>query len=176
MRTLLGSVSVLLAAVAAACGPIAAPEFPWVEIVEYLPRGLTIEDQDAVLAAIPDRERGIFLALGHLGFGTSGGERARSPAWVTCVCTRERSTRWRRKRYGEASTSAHSRPSSDTRTCVPRAATRAFRSTRWSRYFGDLSVACRWRETRSKNRCRISEVWWSQRESNPCLQGENLTS
>jgi hypothetical protein len=34
---------------------------------EYEPRILSIEDQDAILEAIPERERGIFLALALLG-------------------------------------------------------------------------------------------------------------
>ena len=43
------------------------PEFPWPKVEEHQPRVLSIQDQDAVLAAIPERERGIFLALAHLG-------------------------------------------------------------------------------------------------------------
>ena len=43
------------------------PEMPHVKVDEYLPRVLSIEDQDRVLAEIPEAERGIFLALAHLG-------------------------------------------------------------------------------------------------------------
>ena len=43
------------------------PEFPWPKVNEYEPRILSIEDQDAILEAIPERERGIFLALALLG-------------------------------------------------------------------------------------------------------------
>jgi len=43
------------------------PEFPWPKVEEHEPRILTIEDQDAILEAIPEAERGIFLALALLG-------------------------------------------------------------------------------------------------------------
>ncbi len=43
------------------------PEFPWPRAAEYEPRILSIEDLDRVLDAIPSVERGIFLALAHLG-------------------------------------------------------------------------------------------------------------
>ncbi len=43
------------------------PETPAVKVDEYLPRVLSIEDQDRVLREIPDEERGIVLALAHLG-------------------------------------------------------------------------------------------------------------
>jgi integrase/recombinase XerC len=38
-----------------------------VRVEEYEPRILAITDQDTVLAHIPDEDRGIFLALAHLG-------------------------------------------------------------------------------------------------------------
>ena len=38
-----------------------------VRVEEYEPRILSITDQDTVLAHIPDEDRGIFLALAHLG-------------------------------------------------------------------------------------------------------------
>jgi len=44
-----------------------APRVPPVRVEEYEPRILSITDQDAVLACIPDADRGIFLALAHLG-------------------------------------------------------------------------------------------------------------
>ena len=40
---------------------------PPVRVEEYEPRILAITDQDTVLAHIPDDDRGIFLALAHLG-------------------------------------------------------------------------------------------------------------
>jgi integrase/recombinase XerC len=43
------------------------PEFPWPKVDEHQPRILRIEEQDAILDAIPEPERGIFLALAHLG-------------------------------------------------------------------------------------------------------------
>jgi len=43
------------------------PSIPLPRAEEYEPRILSIEDQDRVLAAIPDDERGIFLGLGRLG-------------------------------------------------------------------------------------------------------------
>ncbi|MCP5057873.1 MAG: tyrosine-type recombinase/integrase [bacterium] len=43
------------------------PEFPLPRVDEHEPRVLSIHDQDAILEAIPDYERGIFLALAHLG-------------------------------------------------------------------------------------------------------------
>jgi integrase len=43
------------------------PDFPLPKCDEHEPRILSIRDQDAVLEAIPDAERGIFLALAHLG-------------------------------------------------------------------------------------------------------------
>jgi len=43
------------------------PEFPRVAVDEHVPRVLGLDDQDTVLAAIPEGERGIFLALAHLG-------------------------------------------------------------------------------------------------------------
>jgi integrase len=47
------------------------PEFPWPKVEEHEPRVLTIEDQDAILDAIPEPERGIFLALALLGLRPS---------------------------------------------------------------------------------------------------------
>jgi integrase len=44
-----------------------APRFPSVRVDEHAPRVLAISDQDAVLACISEEERGIFLALAHLG-------------------------------------------------------------------------------------------------------------
>ena len=44
-----------------------APRFPSVRVDEHEPRILAISDQDAVLSCIPENERGIFLALAHLG-------------------------------------------------------------------------------------------------------------
>ena len=44
-----------------------APRAPSVRVDEHEPRILAISDQDAVLACIPEVERGIFLALAHLG-------------------------------------------------------------------------------------------------------------
>ena len=44
-----------------------APRVPPVRVEEYEPRILSITDQDTVLAHIPDEDRGIFLALAHLG-------------------------------------------------------------------------------------------------------------
>jgi integrase len=44
-----------------------APRLPSVRVDEHEPRILAISDQDAVLACIPEPERGIFLALAHLG-------------------------------------------------------------------------------------------------------------
>ena len=43
------------------------PEFPTVDVPEYLPRIISIEDQAAILAAIPDERRGIFLTLALMG-------------------------------------------------------------------------------------------------------------
>ena len=43
------------------------PEFPWPKVDEHQPRILRIEEQDAILEAIPENERGIFLALARLG-------------------------------------------------------------------------------------------------------------
>ncbi len=43
------------------------PEFPWPKVDEHRPRVLSIEEQDAILTAIAEEERGIFLALAHLG-------------------------------------------------------------------------------------------------------------
>ena len=43
------------------------PEFPLPRVDEYEPRVLSIEDQDAILDAIPEGDRGIFLALAYLG-------------------------------------------------------------------------------------------------------------
>ena len=45
----------------------AVPRFPWPKVPDYVPRVLSIEDQDAILEAIREPERGIFLALAHLG-------------------------------------------------------------------------------------------------------------
>lgn len=47
------------------------PEFPWPKVPEHEPRVLSIPDQDAVLEAIAEAERGIFLALAHLGLRPS---------------------------------------------------------------------------------------------------------
>lgn len=44
-----------------------APRVPPVRVEEHEPRILSITDQDAVVAHIPDEDRGIFLALAHLG-------------------------------------------------------------------------------------------------------------
>lgn len=44
-----------------------APRVPPVRVDEHEPRILSITDQDAVVARIPDADRGIFLALAHLG-------------------------------------------------------------------------------------------------------------
>ncbi len=43
------------------------PEFPSVRVDEHEPRIIGVADQDRVLAAIPEPDRGIFLALAHLG-------------------------------------------------------------------------------------------------------------
>jgi len=43
------------------------PEFPWPKVPEHEPRVLTLETQDAILAAIPEADRGIFLALARMG-------------------------------------------------------------------------------------------------------------
>ncbi|MCZ7619853.1 MAG: hypothetical protein M5U32_16700 [Myxococcota bacterium] len=43
------------------------PEFPWPKVPEHDPRVLTLETQDAILDAIPEADRGIFLALGRMG-------------------------------------------------------------------------------------------------------------
>ena len=44
-----------------------APRVPPVRVEKYEPRILSITDQNAVLACIPDEDRGIFLAMAHLG-------------------------------------------------------------------------------------------------------------
>ena len=44
-----------------------APRVPPVRVEEHEPRILSITDQDRILAHIPEIERGIFLALAHLG-------------------------------------------------------------------------------------------------------------
>jgi integrase len=44
-----------------------APRVPSVRVDEYEPHILAISDQDLVLSHIPDVDRGIFLALAHLG-------------------------------------------------------------------------------------------------------------
>jgi integrase len=51
------------------------PEFPWPKVDEYQPRILSAEGQDALLLAIPEEERGIFLAMAHMGL-RSGEARA----------------------------------------------------------------------------------------------------
>ncbi|MCP5057864.1 MAG: tyrosine-type recombinase/integrase [bacterium] len=43
------------------------PEFSLPRVHEHQPRVLSIGDQDSILDAIPNNERGIFLALAHLG-------------------------------------------------------------------------------------------------------------
>jgi len=43
------------------------PEFPWPKVPEHDPRVLTLETQDAILAAIPEADRGVFLALARMG-------------------------------------------------------------------------------------------------------------
>jgi integrase len=43
------------------------PEFPWPKVPEYEPRVLTLAAQDALLDAIPEAKRGIFLALARMG-------------------------------------------------------------------------------------------------------------
>jgi integrase/recombinase XerC len=42
-------------------------EFPSVKVDEHEPRIIGVADQDRVLAAIPEPDRGIFLAMAHLG-------------------------------------------------------------------------------------------------------------
>lgn len=44
-----------------------APRVPSVRVEEHEPRILSISDQDLILAHIPEDDRGIFLALAHLG-------------------------------------------------------------------------------------------------------------
>ena len=44
-----------------------APKAPSIRVDEHEPKILSIRDQDRVLAAIPEIDRGIFLALSHLG-------------------------------------------------------------------------------------------------------------
>jgi integrase len=43
------------------------PQAPLPRLPEYVPRVLSIEEQDLILEAIPDGARGIFLAMAHLG-------------------------------------------------------------------------------------------------------------
>ena len=43
------------------------PEFPWPKVPEHDPRVLTLETQDAILDAIPEADRGIFLVLARMG-------------------------------------------------------------------------------------------------------------
>ena len=43
------------------------PEFPWPKFPEHEPRLLTLATQDALLEAIPEAKRGIFLALARMG-------------------------------------------------------------------------------------------------------------
>ena len=43
------------------------PHCPKVKVAEYEPNLISIRDQDLVLAQIPEADRGIFLALAHLG-------------------------------------------------------------------------------------------------------------
>jgi integrase len=43
------------------------PQSPRVKVAEYEPKLLSIADQDLVLAQIPEPDRGLFLALAHLG-------------------------------------------------------------------------------------------------------------
>jgi len=43
------------------------PRFPWPKVDDYEPRVLSVADQDAILDAIPEARRGIFLAMAHLG-------------------------------------------------------------------------------------------------------------
>lgn len=45
--------------------------YPWPRVPEREPRLLSATDQDAVLAAIPQTDRGIFLALAHCGLRPS---------------------------------------------------------------------------------------------------------
>ena len=47
------------------------PEVPLPRVDEYEPRVLSIEDQDAILDAIPEAKRGIFIALAYLGLRPS---------------------------------------------------------------------------------------------------------
>ncbi len=43
------------------------PEFPRIKVAEREPRIIAISDQDRVLGAIPEEDRGIFFAMAHLG-------------------------------------------------------------------------------------------------------------
>ena len=43
------------------------PEFPSVKVDEHEPRIIGVADQDRVLAVIPEPDRGIFLAMAHMG-------------------------------------------------------------------------------------------------------------
>lgn len=43
------------------------PEFPWPKVEEHQPRILSAETQEAVLAAIPEAKRGLFLAMALMG-------------------------------------------------------------------------------------------------------------
>ena len=47
------------------------PHMPWVAVDEYSPTIVSAETQDAILAAIPEAKRGIFLALARLGLRPS---------------------------------------------------------------------------------------------------------
>ncbi|MBW2362625.1 MAG: tyrosine-type recombinase/integrase [Deltaproteobacteria bacterium] len=47
------------------------PEVPLPRVDDHEPRILSIEDQDAILAAIPEAERGIFIALAYLALRPS---------------------------------------------------------------------------------------------------------
>lgn len=44
---------------------------PWPKLPEHAPRVLSAEAQDAILSAIPDVDRGIFLALAGMGLRPS---------------------------------------------------------------------------------------------------------
>ena len=73
------------------------PPFPWPRLAEHAPILLTAAAQGAVLAAIPEERRGIFLALALLGLRPSEARRARAadyqpgdPGWLTVPRTKNR--------------------------------------------------------------------------------------
>ncbi len=61
------------------------PDFPRIRVDERDPRIIGIADQDRVLRAIPDEERGIFLALAHLGL---------RPGEARALCVRDYHDGW----------------------------------------------------------------------------------